>query len=104
MRKTKIICTLGPASDSPKTIEQLIRAGTDMFRLNMSHAQHDWVREIVPRVHKIAKRLSRVTAIMLDTQGPAIRTGPVRGAIDLRLGDEIELRVGKAKPREKKSV
>jgi pyruvate kinase len=104
MRKTKIICTLGPASDSTKTIEQMIRAGADMFRLNMSHAQHDWVREIVPRVRKIAKRLRRVAAIMLDTQGPAIRTGPVKRDIELRAGDKIELRVGNAKATEPNSV
>jgi pyruvate kinase len=104
MRKTKIICTLGPASDSAKTIEQMIRAGTDMFRLNMSHAQHDWVREIVPRVNKIAKKLRRVTGIMMDTQGPAIRTGALKKAIALKPGDKIELTVGNAKPSEGKSV
>jgi pyruvate kinase len=104
MRKTKIICTLGPASDSEKTIEQMIRAGTDMFRLNMSHAQHDWVRDVVPRVQKIASKLRRVTAIMLDTQGPAIRTGPVKTEIALRRGDKIELTVGNAKAVEKNSV
>ncbi|MFL6541905.1 MAG: pyruvate kinase [Chthoniobacterales bacterium] len=104
MRKTKIICTLGPTSDSAKTIEQMIRAGTDMFRLNMSHAQHDWVREIVPRVNKIAKKLRRVTSIMMDTQGPAIRTGALKKQIALKPGDKIELTVGNAKQTEKNAV
>lgn len=104
MRKTKIICTLGPASDSPKTIEQMIRAGTDMFRLNMSHAQHDWVRDVVPRVQKTAKKLCRVTAIMMDTQGPAIRTGALKKEIALKPGDKIELTVGNAKSTEQKSI
>jgi pyruvate kinase len=47
MRKTKIICTLGPATEKTEILRQLIQKGTDVFRLNMSHASHDWVRDIV---------------------------------------------------------
>src|SRR6266513_2695891 len=54
MRKTKIICTLGPATEKTETIRQLIARGADVFRLNMSHAPREWVREIVPRVRKLA--------------------------------------------------
>lgn len=104
MRKTKIICTLGPASDSAKTVEQMIRAGADMFRLNMSHAQHDWVREVVPRLRSTAKKVGRVSAVMMDTQGPAIRTGAVKKKIALKSGDRIELTVGSATPTKEKSV
>ena len=75
MRKTKIICTLGPASEKSEIIRQMIAAGTDVFRLNMSHAKHEWVRDIVPRVRAIARELNRDVALLLDTQGPAIRTG-----------------------------
>jgi pyruvate kinase len=75
MRKTKIICTLGPATEKSDVLRQMMSAGADVFRLNMSHAEHAWVREIVPRIRKIATEISRPVAILLDTQGPAIRTG-----------------------------
>jgi pyruvate kinase len=104
MRKTKIICTLGPATEKPETIRQLIARGADVFRLNMSHAQHDWVREIVPRIRKIAAESKRSIGILLDTQGPAIRTGPVKTPIELKRGDALEFTVRGAKKTEKKSV
>ena len=50
MRKTKIISTLGPASDSDEVIGNLIKSGTNVFRLNMSHAKHGWVKDIIPRI------------------------------------------------------
>ncbi len=93
MRKTKIICTLGPASDSPEVLTELIRAGADIFRLNMSHATHDWVRDIVPKIRRIAKELGTVTAILLDTQGPAIRTGELASKLNLKPGDIFEFTV-----------
>jgi pyruvate kinase len=71
MRKTKIICTLGPASEKPEMLRQLVHEGANVFRLNMSHAQHDWVREIIPRIRAIAEELGRSVAILMDTQGPA---------------------------------
>ncbi|MBA3882667.1 MAG: hypothetical protein H0X73_08130 [Chthoniobacterales bacterium] len=57
MRKTKIICTLGPATESPKVLRALMQQGADVFRLNMSHAKHDWVRAIVPEIRAIAAEL-----------------------------------------------
>ena len=86
VRKTKIICTLGPATEKPETLRQLMDAGADVFRLNMSHAKHDWVREIVPRIRKIAAQLRRPVAILLDTQGPAIRTGELKTDLRLKVG------------------
>ena len=67
MRKTKIICTLGPASDSDVVIGDLMLAGADIFRLNMSHARHDWVRDVVKRIRRIAMGLDVNCAILLDT-------------------------------------
>ena len=93
MRKTKIICTLGPASERSETIEQMILAGTDVFRLNMSHATHDWVREIVPRVRQLAEQHARSIAVLLDTQGPAIRTGVLPHDLQLGVGDILEITV-----------
>lgn len=104
MRKTRIICTLGPASEKSETIRQMIAAGTDVFRLNMSHAQPDWVREIVPRVREIARQLKRGVAILLDTQGPAIRTGPVAAELPLAVGDILEIRLPTAERRERNSI
>jgi pyruvate kinase len=104
MRKTKIICTLGPATEKTETIRQLIARGADVFRLNMSHAPREWVREIVPRVRKLADELGRPIGILFDTQGPAIRTGPVKTPLDLKKGDILEFTVGHAKKTQKKSV
>ena len=104
MRKTKIICTLGPATEKPETIRELIRHGADVFRLNMSHAQHQWVREIVPRIRKLSKEAARPIGILLDTQGPAIRTGPVKAPLELKRDEIIEFTVRHAKKTQKKSV
>jgi len=104
MRKTKIICTLGPATEKSETIRQLIARGADVFRLNMSHAPHEWVREIVPRIRKLAKEVNRPIGILLDTQGPAIRTGPVKTPLDLKKGDVLEFTVRHARKTQKKSV
>ena len=104
MRKTKIICTLGPATEKTATVRGLIARGADVFRLNMSHAPREWVREIVPRIRKLATELGRPTGILLDTQGPAIRTGPVKTPLELKKGDVLEFTVGHAKKTQKKSV
>ena len=104
MRKTKIICTLGPATEKTAILRKLMQEGADVFRLNMSHATHPWVREIVPRIRKIAAGLSRPVAILLDTQGPAIRTGELKTYLQLKPGDILELTVRGAKSEEKYSV
>jgi pyruvate kinase len=104
MRKTKIICTLGPATESAEILERLVEAGADVFRLNMSHAEHKWVREIVPRIRQIAQSVSRPVGILLDTQGPAIRTGDLATDLKLNPGDIIEFTVRGAKSEEKYSV
>ncbi len=104
MRKTKIICTLGPATDKPDTIRQLIAHGADVFRLNMSHAKPAWVETIVPRIRRLADELSRPIGILLDTQGPAIRTGAVKIPLKLNKGDTLEFTVRRAKPTKERSV
>jgi pyruvate kinase len=93
MRKTKIICTLGPATESADVLHAMIEAGANIFRLNMSHASHDWVRKIVPRIRAIAKELDVVVGILMDTQGPAIRTGDLPTKLDLKVGDVFEFTV-----------
>ncbi len=104
MRKTKIICTLGPATEKTEALRQLIQKGADVFRLNMSHATHEWVREIVPRIRRLAQSAGRPVAILLDTQGPAIRTGDLETALHLKPGDILEFTVRGAKSKEQYSV
>jgi pyruvate kinase len=104
MRKTKIICTLGPATEKTETLRKLIAQGADVFRLNMSHAPRDWVREIVPRIRKLAEEAARPIGILLDTQGPAIRTGDLKSPLHLKKGDTLEFRVRSAKSTAKYSV
>jgi pyruvate kinase len=93
MRKIKIICTLGPATDSPEKLRSLITAGANIFRLNMSHAPHDWVRNVVREIRKISSELGVLTGVLLDTQGPAIRTGDLKTKLNLRPGDIFEFTV-----------
>jgi pyruvate kinase len=104
MRKTKIICTLGPATEKTEILRQLIQKGTDVFRLNMSHASHDWVRDIVPRIRMLAQKAGRPVALLLDTQGPAIRTGDLKANLHLKPGDILEFTVRGAKSKERYSV
>ena len=104
MRKTKIICTLGPATEDPVILRQLMAQGADVFRLNMSHAKHDWVRAIVPQIRSIAAELGRPVAVLMDTQGPAIRTGDVATDLQLKPGDILELTVRGAVSEEHYSV
>ena len=77
-RRTKIICTIGPASDSRDTVENLIRAGMNVARLNFSHGNHDVHRANYQLVREKAAALDKNVAIMMDLQGPKIRTGPLK--------------------------
>ncbi len=104
MRRTKIICTLGPATEEAEVIRRMIEAGTNVFRLNMSHATHEWVRQIVPRIRAVAKELDVMVAVLMDTQGPAIRTGDLPTKLDLKVGDVFEFTVKGAKSEEDYSV
>src|SRR5450759_1039875 len=104
MRKTKVICTLGPATEKTETLRQLSQQGADVFRLNMSHATHQWVRDIVPRIRRLARAAGRPVAILLDTQGPAIRTGDLKTNLHLKPGDILEFTVRGAKRKEQYSV
>ena len=103
-RKTRIIATLGPATEAPEMIGRLIDAGVDIFRLNMSHATHDWTRRAVAVIRDAAARRKQFTGIMLDTQGPAIRTGELPVPLDLRPGQKFTLTVRGERSEEEQSV
>ena len=75
MRKTKIICTLGPATDDPEVLKQLMLNGMDVARVNMSHQDHDAQRVRIGAVKKLREELNLPVALLLDTKGPEIRTG-----------------------------
>jgi len=104
MRRTKIIATLGPATDSSEMIGQLIDAGVNVFRLNMSHATHDWVDRVVLEIRAAAKTRQVSVGIMMDTQGPAIRTGDLPAALDLKPGEKFTLTVRGERSEEQHSV
>jgi pyruvate kinase len=90
--RTKFICTLGPATESEEIIGSLIDTGADVFRLNMSHAKHDWAREMTRRVRKQAKDRNAHIAVLFDLTGPSIRTGDLEKAFELKEGDLVEFR------------
>lgn len=104
MRKTKIICTLGPATDSPEVLREMILAGANIFRLNMSHATHEWVHDIVRKIRRVSAELGSVTGILLDTQGPAIRTGDLKNKLNLKPGDIFEFTVRGSRSEEQFST
>src|ERR1035437_7433924 len=93
MRRTKIIATLGPSTCSPPVLEQLMKLEVNVFRFNMSHAQHDWVRTVAKSIREISAELGHEVALMLDTQGPAIRTGVVGKTYNLQIGDWVSFTV-----------
>jgi len=103
-RKTKIISTLGPATQSPEMIAKLIEAGANVFRLNMSHASHEWTREIVKNIREQSEALEMSVATLIDLQGPSIRTGDVEGKLDLKKGDIVEFRNSNLEANSKISV
>ncbi len=74
MKKTKIVCTIGPASEKPEVLEQLIKAGMNVMRLNFSHGDHSEHLAKVETLRAINKKLGTSVAFMLDTKGPEIRT------------------------------
>ncbi len=92
-RRTKIIFTLGPATESEEMLEKLILAGVDVARLNMAHAKHDWTREVIRRIRAVSKKVGREIAIMMDIKGPEIRTGDVDAPIELKVGEIFDFTV-----------
>ncbi len=91
-RHTKIIATLGPNTEQKAKLAELIEAGVDVMRLNMAHASHDWVEEVIWHIREVSSQLGREVAIMMDVKGPEIRTGKVEKSLELNTGDLLELR------------
>lgn len=94
MRKTKIVCTIGPASEDPKILRELIRAGMNVARLNFSHGSHEEHRQRIQRIRAAEKEMNKKVAILLDTKGPEIRTGELKEKeVELKTGSSITLTV-----------
>lgn len=92
-RRTKIIATLGPATESEEMLGKLIAGGVDVVRLNMAHAKHDWTRMIIRRIRAASERIGRDVAIMMDIKGPEIRTGDLAVPIELKPGEIFDFTV-----------
>ena len=90
MRKTKIICTIGPACADEKTLTKMCEAGMNVARLNFSHGTHQEHKEKIDLVKRVREKLNLPIAIMLDTKGPEYRIGTFKdGKIMLKEGDEF---------------
>ncbi|MCO8122424.1 pyruvate kinase [Stieleria sp. TO1_6] len=93
-RHTKIVATIGPATESLEKLEALIAAGVDIIRLNMAHGSVEWVSEIIARIRQASANVDRHVAVMMDVKGPEVRTGPVDTPMQLAKGDRLELHTG----------
>src|SRR5215470_11123367 len=92
IRRTKIVCTIGPASDSEEMIAKLIAAGMNVARLNFSHGTPEYQRDLIRRIKRVRKALNKPVAILQDLQGPKIRIGVIEGGVvQLQPGREFVL-------------
>ncbi len=103
-RRTKIVATLGPATNSLEMIEQLIGAGLNIARINMSHADPETTRKTVALIREASERRQKRIGILMDLQGPAIRTGDLPTSLNLKPGERIALTVRGEKSVEQRSV
>ena len=96
-RHSKIVCTLGPATNSPRMIRRLLEAGMDVARLNFSHGTHETHAQSIATVHAAASELGKTVGILADLQGPKIRTGPLAGGgtVNLRTGQQFSITTAK---------
>jgi len=97
-RHTKIIATLGPATESKEKLTGLILAGVDILRLNMAHATHRWVDDAMWFIREASVQVGRHVGVMMDVKGPEIRTGVVVAPIGVSIGDSFELHIEGAVP------
>lgn len=89
-RRTKIIATIGPATESEEMLAKLITAGVDIMRINMAHGSHEWVRALINRIRTITSDLGREVGVMMDIKGPEIRTGTLPEPVALTKGDRVD--------------
>ncbi|MEM6911565.1 MAG: pyruvate kinase [Verrucomicrobiota bacterium] len=97
-RHTKIIATLGPATDAPEMLEKLIREGVDILRLNMAHTTPEWVADTIGHIRAVSEKVDRHVAVLMDVKGPEIRTARLSENIPLELGDSLEFYIESSQP------
>ncbi len=91
-KRTKIVATLGPASDSEQTLRQMILAGLDVIRINFSHSDPDYLIPLIQRVRKLSQEMKVPIAILGDLRGPRIRVGEIEnGSVEIKTGQQIRL-------------
>ena len=94
LRRTKIVATLGPSSNTREMIARLFEAGADVFRINMSHTSHDAMRKLHASIRAVEKEHGRPIGILADLQGPKLRVGTFQGDfVMLKKGAEFVLDV-----------
>ena len=93
-KRTKIVATLGPATNSEETIKSMILEGVDVFRINFSHADYDTVKSNIATIRKLSDELSLHVAILGDLQGPKLRVGVMKEEVVLQPGDELSFCTG----------
>ncbi|WZL82296.1 pyruvate kinase [Vallitaleaceae bacterium 9-2] len=92
MNKTKIICTIGPASDNKETFTQLVKSGLSVARLNLSHGNQEYYKKIIAMINEVREELNIPIAILMDTRGPEIRTKTfVDGSAELITGEHTRI-------------
>src|SRR6476620_4850410 len=92
MRKTKIVCTIGPASESIEKLTQLMEAGMNVARLNFSHGDHEEHGARIKNIREASKKTGKNVAILLDTKGPEIRTHTMEnGAVEIIEGSTVTI-------------
>ena len=89
-KKTKIVATLGPASESEEVLEQMILAGTNVFRINFSHADHSDVAKRIQIIRELSEKLNLHISILGDLQGPKLRVGVIEEGAEVAPADTVE--------------
>jgi pyruvate kinase len=92
-KRTKIICTIGPSTESFSSIKKLHEAGMNVARLNMSHSDHKNAKKIIDRIKKLNQSVENPVGILLDTQGPEIRTGDTSQVVNLEPGQLVSFTI-----------
>jgi len=92
-KRTKIICTIGPATESFASLRKLYDAGMNVARLNMSHSNHQNAKKVIDRIKKLNLQVKNPVGILLDTQGPEIRTGDTSSVVNLEPGQLVSFTI-----------
>jgi len=93
IRRTKIVCTMGPGCQDPEILQEMIESGMDVARLNLAHGNEEWHRETIQKVRSSAEAAGKQVGIMLDTEGPDVRTGYLEGHTPVQLEKGQTLRI-----------